>query len=417
MNVSSEQNRSNQGQRNMRVWLVLLCVLLVGVGAWWLTHRSTAANEKATNPDTNKDAAKTATAPQAALTVTLASPTTQVWPRQLNATGNVAAWQEVVIGSEISGYRLTDVNVNVGDRVRRGQVLAVINSASLNAEILQARAALAEAEAVLADATLDANRVRGMQNNEAFSRQEIAKYLTSQQTAKARLDAARASLQIQQVRLSQGSIISPDDGVISARTATVGSLTQAGQALFTLIREGRLEWRAEVTADELSQIRIGMPVQVMSSSNPNAAAVNGTVRMIAPSVDEKTRNALVYVDVPSNTDLRAGMFVRGRLNVGDQAVLTLPQSATLLRDGFAYVFVVDRDQRVHEQKITLGERLNDRVAVIGLDTQAQVVATGGAFLSDGDRVRVVQMPAPRPTTAPTTSTTATTATTALGSAS
>ena len=93
-------------------------------------------------------------------------------------------------------------------------------------------------------------------------------------------------------------MLAPDAGVISARTATVGSLPQNGDELFRLIRGGRLEWRAEVPADDLPKVRPGMPVSLQAAAGE---AVPGLVRSVAPSVDPQTRNGLVYVDLPRST--------------------------------------------------------------------------------------------------------------------
>ena len=116
--------------------------------------------------------------------------------------------------------------------------------------------------------------------------------------------------------------------------------------------------------------------------------------MIAPTVDAQTRNALVYVDLPSHADIRAGMFARGEFRLGQSPALTIPQSALLLREGFSYVFRVDRD-KVSQTKITTGRRNGERIEVFGLDPQAQVVASGAGFLADGDTVTIVAAkPAP-----------------------
>jgi RND family efflux transporter MFP subunit len=155
-------------------------------------------------------------------------------------------------------------------------------------------------------------------------------------------------LQAEDVRLSQTRVVAPDDGTISARTATVGSLAQPGQEMFRLIRGNRLEWRAEVTASELARLAPGMRATVRL---PTGAEVRGTVRTIAPTVDAQTRNAIVYVDLPPGGAVRAGMFVRGELQVGQSPALTLPQSAVVLRDGFAYVYRVGVDNRVAELKV------------------------------------------------------------------
>jgi len=154
-----------------------------------------------------------------------------------------------------------------------------------------------------------------------------------------------------------------------------------------MIRGGRLEWRAEVATTDLAQIRPGQPVRVTTAGG---AAVQGKVRMVAPTVDPATRNGIVYVDLPASPVAKAGMFARGEFEIGSSSALTLPQTAVLMRDGFAWVFKVGSDNKVQQAKVNVGRRVGDRVEVInGLDTQTRVVASGGGFLADGDVVRVV----------------------------
>jgi len=188
----------------------------------------------------------------------------------------------------------------------------------------------------------------------------------------------------------------PDAGVISARQATVGAVVGNGTELFRLIRQGRLEWRAEVTSAELARLAPGTPARVTAASG---ALLEGKVRMVGPTVDAQTRNALVYVDVkavpggPAAGSARAGMFARGEFDLGAQSALTVPQSAVVLREGFHYVFRVNADQRVSQLKIEPGRLVGDRLQVVGgLSADARIVAAGGGFLNDGDLVRVVQAP-------------------------
>jgi RND family efflux transporter MFP subunit len=199
-------------------------------------------------------------------------------------------------------------------------------------------------------------------------------------------------VQAEEVRLSHTRLLAPDDGVISARTATVGQTPQAGQELFRLIRDGRLEWRAEVTASELPSIRPGMGATVVLPGN-EAQRIEGKVRMVAPTVDPQSRNALVYVDLPKASAARAGMFARGEFRLGVEKALTLPQSAVVMREGFSYVYRIEPDKRVSQVKVSIGRRVGDRVEVVdGLEPDARVVASGAAFLADGDLVRIVDGP-------------------------
>ena len=334
------------------------------------------------------------TAPKAALTVSLTQPQAAALPVRVSANGNIAAWQEASVGTEANGLRLAEVRVNVGDVVKRGQVLATFAPDTLQADVAQNRAAVAEAEATLAEASSNAQRARGLQATGALSDAAINQYLTAERTARARLDAQRAAAQMQQLRLRQTQVLAPDFGVISARSATVGAVLPAGQELFRMIRQGRLEWRGEVAANDMALLKPGMNALVSAGNGP---ALKGTVRMVAPTVDAATRNGIVYVDLPAASagagsvgGARAGMFARGEFEVGSGSGLTLPQSAVLLRDGFSYVLRVGADLKVAQVKIGTGRRVGERIEITaGLPADARVVASGGGFLADGDTVRVV----------------------------
>ncbi|WP_436897256.1 efflux RND transporter periplasmic adaptor subunit [Acinetobacter gyllenbergii] len=366
-------------------WLILaiaVVLLMIAVVVW-----QTGTAKKSVNPEKAKNA--DSTEQKAALTVTVVQPQQQNWEQTFTANGNIAAWQEVVIGSELSGQRLTRVNVNVGDEVRRGQVLAEINSETIRADLAAAKASYAEAQAVLADAITNNKRIQQLKNTGAISAQESTQYQTSHATAQARLDAAKAQIESNQLRLAQTQVVSPDNGVISARTATVGSLAQTGQELFRLIRDHRLEWRAEVTTSDLYKLKQGMTAHIVSP-DPAQPAVTGKVRMIAPVIDPQTRYGLVYVDIPTTQAVRMGMFVKGEFDLGQKLALTVPQTALLLRDGFSYVFIVNDKNRVTQQKVTVGRRLGDRVELLNLPANVKVVSSGTGFLADGDLVSIAK---------------------------
>ena len=351
-------------------------------------------------------------APKPALTVTAVVPQQGNLAIKLTANGNIAAWQEAIVGSEANGLRLLTVRANVGDVVRVGQVLATFAPESVQADVAQARAGLAEAQANALDASGNAERARTLQATGALSTQQINQYLTSEQTARAKVDAAKASLAVQQQRLKHTQVLAPDAGIISARSATVGAVLASGTELFRMIRQGRREWRAEVTSTELGRIAVGTPATVTLASG---AQLKGRVRMVAPTVDPQTRLALVYVDLPGSPGVASkqfpdgpagasvvraatsvgaflpGMFAKGEFEVGNSNALTIPQTALVIRDGFSYVYRLGGDNRVAQMKVQTGRMAGDRVEITsGLAADARLVASGGGFLSDGDLVRVVE---------------------------
>jgi len=366
----------------MRIALPALFLVLAGSAGLFATSR--AADDKQAAPV------------RPALTVTTARPESARLPLGLAANGNVAAWQEAVIGSESNGLRLQEVRVNVGDVVKKGDVLAVFDPATVNADLAQADAAVQEAQANASAAVADAKRARSLQSSGALSEQQITQYIATERTANARVASAKAARDQQRLRLKYAQVVAPDSGIISARSATVGAVMGVGTELFRMIRQGRLEWRAEVTAAELPRIKRGAKAVVKAA---NGSSVTGTVRTVAPTVDGQTRVALVYVDLPpaldTNAPLKAGMFASGQFALGDSNALTVPQQAVVVRDGFPYVFRLNADSRVSQVKVATGRRLGERVEVVsGLAADTPVVTTGAGFLNDGDLVRNVAATAP-----------------------
>lgn len=328
-----------------------------------------------------------AEAPKPVMTVELVTPQAQQWPQLLPASGNVAAWQEAIVGAEVGGARLLEVKVNVGDVVRKGDVLASLDPATLRAQVAQQDANVAQAIANLAKARADAKRAEELDKTGSISQQEIDQYRTAAATADAQLKLARAQYDVASLQLRYARVVAPDDGVISSRTATVGAVVGAGTELFRLIRGQRLEWRAEVPGDWLGRLHPGMRADIRRPGDGTTVA--GTIRQIAPTVDLKTRNALVYVDLPKNAGLSAGQFAEGGFELAAQAVLSLPESAIVLRDGHRYVMTVDENNIVHQLKIETGARQGEAIAVSGeLSAATRVVKAGGSFIGDGDLIGV-----------------------------
>jgi len=307
------------------------------------------------------------------------------WATRLPVNGSVAAWQEAVISAEVGGLRIAQVLVQLGDRVRKGQLLVQLSAGTLQADLAATRAALQEAEVGARDARAQAQRVQPLAGTEALSAQQIDATLAAADMAEARVASLKARLQADELRLGYTRITAPDDGIVTVREAVEGALAQPGQELLRLQRQGRLEWRAEVPGPLLAQVKVGQLARLQVGNT----SVQGRVRQVAPKIDAQTRNGLVYVDVPSGHGLRAGLFVRGELLQGQGQVLTLPQSAVLLRDGFSYVFKLDANHQVRQTKVEVGQRQGDRVEIrSGLDAGTPVALSGVGFLADGDTVRV-----------------------------
>ncbi len=314
-------------------------------------------------------------------------------PLQVRApvAGSVAAWEEASVGAEANGLRLTEVKVNVGDTVRRGEVLARFSPEVIQAELGEAAAAVALADAEANEAAANLQRAQVLDASGAIARQQFNQYQAVALTTRARLDSAQAVAQRARLRLVQTQVLAPSDGVISSRTATVGAVVPAGHELFRLIRDGRLEWRAMVSSADLRALQPGQRAYI---TVPGAGSLEGRVRTLGPMIDAATRSGLAYVDLPADAPLRAGAFVQGHIAVGEESVLTLPQAAVLLRDGFNYVMQVGQDGKVLTRRVEVGRRSDGRVELVsGLDPSDAVVASGLGLLNDGDLVRVLSVAA------------------------
>lgn len=324
---------------------------------------------------------------QSGIAVETIRPTQVTWPVTLSVSGPLAAWQEAIVSAETGGLRITALHADVGTRVARGQLLAELANDTVKADVHKAEAAAAAARAELRQAESNVRRGDAVRASGSLSGQQIEQYEITQQTALAKVQSAEADLQSAKIRLGQTRITAPDDGVISDRGATLGTVVASGTKLFTLVRRERVEWRADVDAGQLAQLRIGQKVEVRL---PNGTTANGRVRQLAPTLDTRTRTAIAYVDLPHESTARAGAYASGRILLGERAATVLPSSAITLRDGRSYVFEVNTTQQtVMQREVVTGRMRNDQIEIVGgLTPGAPVVRSGGSFLNDGDAVRV-----------------------------
>lgn len=314
--------------------------------------------------------------PAAALTVTVAAATQAQWPAALEASGAIAPWQEAMIGAQVSGLRLAEIRVNVGDRVKRGQVLAIFDADLLRADEARLKASWQQAEA---------NRQRALQlkGSGGISEQDVLQYMTQ-------ADVAKAQLQSTQLQLRYAEVTAPDDGLISARSATVGAVSGSGQELFRMIRQNRLEWRGELTAVQLAQVKPGQRIDL---SLPDGATASAKVRQMAPSLDSQTRLGIVYADIEPGGTARAGMYAKGKVVLTESPAVTVPAASVVIRDGRSYVPKLADGDRISLQAVTVGRRQGNAMEIVsGIRTGDKVAVQGAGFLNDGDLVRIAVAP-------------------------
>lgn len=324
-----------------------------------------------------------------ALTVTRALPQWRQWPTTIEASGAIAAWQEAAIGSQQTGLRLTEVNVNVGDQVKRGQLLARFDADMLRADLAQIKANLAQAQATAAQAEANKQRVLKLKNAATLSQQELLRYETEAEVSRAQVEAIKAQWAAKQLQLSYAEVRAPDDGVISARSATLGTVAGSGQELFRLIRQNKLEWRGELTAAQMAQIQAG---QIIQLSLPDGSAAQASVRQLAPALDEQSRMGIVYADILPGSAARVGMYANGHIQLDQSPALTVAAASVVIRDGRSYVLKLlngAETSTVSLQVVDTGRRLGLEIEILhGLNATDYVVVDGAGFLNDGDLVHI-----------------------------
>jgi HlyD family secretion protein len=330
------------------------------------------------------EAAPKGAAPVASVTVEVLVPEFTSFSRVVAATGTVTARDELIIGSDASGVRLLEVMADVGSPVKKGQLLARADDAQLQAQLAQQVAQVKQAQAESAQAL--ANLERAERLTDFFSVETVQTRRTAAATASAKLDLAIAQLGELKVKVAQTRVVAPADGVISRRSATVGAVVQPGNELFRLIRDGELEWRAELPSHSLAQVEKGALARIVLD---NGDSLHSTVRMIAPTMDTATRNGLVYVALGKNQSLKAGSHARGEILIDQAEALSVSESALVTRDGNAFVFVLGEDSTARLTPVVSGTRQRGRVEIrAGLRAEDRVIGKGAGFVKDGDLVRV-----------------------------
>lgn len=392
-------NLSKKTASKLPLWLlpVLAAVLIIGVllGKYWDGSDKAATDESPASSRTSSDGA-TASATsteQAVLSVETVSPSQDDIGNTLSADGTIDAKDKANVSAKVNGVAIERIVVEEGDRVKAGQVLAIFDTDAMEQQVLQAEADVAEAEATLANASADAARVLPLIDIDAISKQEADRYRTAKLQAQAALQASKARLSTQRLSVDNATVVAPVSGVISEKMAEVG-MVAGGEPLFTIIKGGILEWRADIDPKLVGEVSVGTLVRV---SLPDGDTVMGKVSRIAPTADNN-RQITIYASLAANAKVRAGMYQTGEFLLGSASTQTVPNSAIVSNDGYDYVMLVTNVTtqngqtigRIKQQRVTLGERLGENVAVLEpLPSDSQIVKQGGSFLNDGDLVRIV----------------------------
>jgi membrane fusion protein, multidrug efflux system len=320
-------------------------------------------------------------------------------PDLLEEVGTVRAVQTSQLASQMMG-NIVEIRAHEGDRVRRGQVLAVIDDAQPRAGLDRATAAelasgqeitAADSDFALAEATF--KRYQTLHDRKSVSPQEFDEVKARYQATQARRDMARAgqaqakaALQQAHTAMSYTRILAPFDGVVTEKKADVGTLASPGMPLFTVedVRRYRLE--ATVNESDLRYVRAGQQAPILIDALGDKE-LKGKIVEIVPAADSASRTFLVKLDLPADPSLRSGLFGRAHFARGERASLLIPRSAVVERGQLQGVYILDQNKIASLRYITLGKPSGQQVEVLaGLQDGESVIAEPGSRELGGKKI-------------------------------
>lgn len=322
-------------------------------------------------------------------TVTVLVPGQTSVADDIRVTGMVAARREMPVGVQGEGGMVTSVLVDAGDYVRAGQVLARIDRSVQAQQVRQLEASLRQtrADALLAQAELD--RARALVARGFISKADIDRRTATRDSANARVAVAAAQLRESQARLARLDVRAPDDGLVLSRAVEAGQVVSSGgEPLFRIAQDGAMEMKARVAEQDLPKLKVGFPVaaQLVGSSR----SFDGEIWLLEPVIDPQSRQGMARILLKRDPDLRVGAFANARIAAGTTTRPVLPQTAILADDKGSYVLVVDAGNKVVRRDVTIGGVSSKGIAVAsGLSGTERIVATAGAFLRPGEKVKPV----------------------------
>jgi HlyD family secretion protein len=369
----------------------------------------------------HRSAHKTQTAAVAPPSVTVARVKPADFVETVLVSGSLVAREDVLVAPEVEGLRILELRADQGDWVKKGDMLAVLETETLNSQLAQNAANLARASAAIAQANSQITEVQA-RLTEAKAQLDRAKPLSEQgylsqstldartaaqrslsallisaqsgltaaEAEKTQLEAARHELTW---RLSRSEVRAPVDGVISRRSAKTGGIATAvgvaaGDPMFRIIQNGEIELDADVGETDVRKLKAGQKVTITVA---DGISTTGTVRLVSPEVDNTTRLGRVRIFIGADKRLRVGTFASGRIETARETGLAVPVSSVSTSNNISTALVLDGDT-VRERKIDLGLSAGGLVQVRnGLVDGDRVIARAGTFLKDGDVVRAVEI--------------------------
>jgi HlyD family secretion protein len=361
-------------QRKLWIGGAAIVALLAGVYAY--SHRS------------GGEAAKVNQAPL----VTVAVPGLTSVEGTINVTGLLAAKHDMPIGVVGDGGTVVNVLVNAGDRVRAGQLLAIVDRQvqAQQQATSAANVAVSQADARIAQANLD--RAQRLVADGFISKADIDKLTAVRDAAAARVRVSQAQLGEVGARMRRLNIVSPANGLLLDRNLEVGQVVSPGSGvLFRVADKGEMELKARLSETDLAKLAVGQKVQVTPVGS--AQAYTGYIWQISPIIDPATRQGTARIALPYAPDIRPGGFASAAITSGTISAPLLPESALQADSQGSYVWALDKNNKAQRRRVKIAMVTDNGVAIAqGLSGQERIVLRAGAFLSEGETVQ------PRPNT-------------------
>ena len=361
-------------RRWLKPSLIAVAVVLAGVAGW-----------KAFAPAARPPVAAASNVPE----VTVLVPGSTIMPDIITAPGGIAAKRDEPVGVQGEGGRITRVLVEPGQRVGAGQILAQIDRQVQVQEIAQLVAGVrqAEADSRLADANL--KRAEALVTKGFISRADIDQRTATRDGAIARVGVARAQLGAARERAERLDVRAPAAGLVLARNVEPGQVVGAGAgALFRIAEGGVLEMRAQLAEQDIARLKVGALAEVTPVGSTQS--YQGRVWLLDPVIDAQSRLGIARIQLNYVPGLRVGAFARARITAGQTNRPLLPQSAVLADGDGNYVYVLGKDDRVERRAVKVGAMSDAGVGIVtGLDGSEKVVASAGAFLKPGDKIKAI----------------------------